>query len=233
MIKLLIIAVILIAIIAAAVLMLRSRTPSGPQIGSFAEIKKQIIEESRANPAAPRPDPVRPPDLDMRLPLETMAEHDKIAPDAPEAYKVAGDAMMSIYEELVAIDKKTKAYHLIAQPRQVLYAVFWFEAEINNGGLSQYYLNSAGDQAAEAPQYLRDLGLHEAADILDKANAFFPNATPPSDRAARLDILEEVEEQAADTWNELDNRFYQSGIDCQAAMLTHIRARRADFYKLD
>ncbi len=179
------------------------------------------------------PAPVRPADLDKRLSLETMAEHDQLEPNDPDAYKVAGNVMMSISEELQAIDEHTDAFHLISEPRRTLFAAYWVEAEINNGGLSQYYFNSAGDQAADAPRYLRELGLTEAAEILEEANAFFPDATPPSDRRARIAVLDDIEEQASEAWNELDNRFYESGISFQPNMITYIRNNREEFYKLD
>lgn len=233
MIKATIIVVILIAITAAVVLAIRARTPSGPQVGSYGDIKKQIIEQSRAAPNTPRPEPVRPDGLDKRLSLETMGEHDKLKPTAHKAYDIAAEVMESVYEELVAIDERADAYHLISEPRQALYAAYWVEAEINNGGLSQYYLNSAGDQAADAPKYLRALGIDEVADILQEANAFFPSATPPRDRRARLAILDDVEERASQTWNELDNRFFQSGISFQPNMIAYIRDNRAAFYKID
>jgi hypothetical protein len=179
------------------------------------------------------PDPVRPDGLDKRLSLETMAEHDKLKPTAHKAYDIAAEVMESVYEELTAIDKRADAYHLISEPRQALYAAYWFEAEINNGGLSQYYFNSAGNQAAKAPKYLRALGLNEAADILEEANAFFPSATPPRDRRARLAILDAVEERASQTWYELEERFYQSAISFQPNMITYIRNNRQEFYKLN
>ncbi len=178
-------------------------------------------------------DPVRPDGLDKRLSLETMSEHDQLDPNDPDAYILASDVISSIYEELVAIDENTDAFHLISEPRQALYAVFWVEAEINNGGLSQYYYNSSGNQAAKAPQHLRELGLDEAADILEEANAFFPNATPPADRRARLAILDDVEEQASQTWNELEDRYFQSGIGFQPNMINYIREHREEFYKLN
>jgi len=179
------------------------------------------------------PEPVRPADLDKRLSLETMLEHDQLEPNDTEAFEVAGDVMMSIFEELKAIDEDANAYHLISEPRQALYAVFWVEAEINNGGLSQYYYNSAGDQAAKAPQYLRELGLDEAAEILEEANAFFPDAAPPKSRQARQDVLDDIEDEAAETWNELDERFYQSGISFKPNMINYIRDHRNEFYKID
>jgi len=179
------------------------------------------------------PDPVRPDGLDKRLSLETMAEHDEFDPNDPEAYQVAGNVMMSIYEELAAIDERADALHLISEPRLRLYAVYWVEAEINNGGLSQYYYNSSGNQANQAPQYLRDLGLNEAAEILEEANALFPNATPPSNRQARMATLDDIGEDAFEHWNTLDNRFYESNINFQPNMITYIRNNRPEFYKLN
>lgn len=141
--------------------------------------------------------------------------------------------MDSIYAELDAIGASEAGVDLLDEPRRAVYIAYWVEAEINNGGLSQYYLNSAGNHAALAPDILYRLELPELADIVEQANAFFPDGVPPRDRAQRLDMLDEVEKQANDTWSKLGSAFYASGIACQPALITYIRNNTPAFYKID
>ncbi|MBC8086992.1 MAG: DUF4375 domain-containing protein [Phycisphaerae bacterium] len=66
------------------------------------------------------------------------------------------------------------------------------EAEINNGGLDQYFTNSAGDRAHQAVRALRAVRAEHTATIIERAIAKFPNALVPGERDLRLDILEDL-----------------------------------------
>jgi hypothetical protein len=63
------------------------------------------------------------------------------------------------------------------------------EDEVNNGGFHQYFNNSSGDDAAETISALQEIGALAMADILRRAIVRFPGRVPPTDRAARLEIL--------------------------------------------
>src|ERR1700741_949977 len=82
-----------------------------------------------------------------------------------------------------------------------------FEAEVNNGGFDQYFYNSAGDSTAETIQALEAIGALQMADILRRAAAMFPGATPPKERFARHDVLLELFPKA-EAFEDLDNEFY-------------------------
>lgn len=64
-----------------------------------------------------------------------------------------------------------------------------FQAELNNGGMHQYLLNSSGDFAFETPDVFRRIGAYEAARILEEANSFFGPVGPPTDRESRMAVL--------------------------------------------
>ena len=46
---------------------------------------------------------------------------------------------------------------------------FWYDAEVQNGGHLQYFLNRGVEEAGRAVLSLRSLGAHEHADLLDTA----------------------------------------------------------------
>ena len=175
----------------------------------------------------------RPEHLDTRLDPSLMAAHDAVDPEATGSWKIVSDVIISINEELDAIDSNFQAVHLLTEARRTIYIVFWAKTEIDNGGLAQYYFNSAGNQAAIAPDALRELNLSSFAEIIEEANSFFPNQLPSADRSQRLTKLKKVEKRAADTWDRLDTEFYSSNSPCNSAMIEYIRAHKRDFYKVD
>jgi hypothetical protein len=85
-----------------------------------------------------------------------------------------------------------------------------FQAELNNGGMHQYLLNSSGDFATETPDVFRRIGAEEAARILEEANAFFGPHGPPTDREARMVALLALPKNAEDRIYALSKEFYHA-----------------------
>jgi hypothetical protein len=54
---------------------------------------------------------------------------------------------------------------------RALYITWWVEAEVNNGGFNQYYWNSAGQFADDAPSAFEYFAAHQHADLMRQANA--------------------------------------------------------------
>lgn len=85
-----------------------------------------------------------------------------------------------------------------------------FQAELNNGGMHQYLLNSSGDYARETPDVFRRIGASEAASILEEANAFFGPKGPPVDRETRIAALLALPKNAEDRIYALSGEFYRA-----------------------
>jgi hypothetical protein len=85
-----------------------------------------------------------------------------------------------------------------------------FQAELNNGGMHQYLLNSSDDFANETPDVLRRIGAEEAARILEEANAFFGPSGPPTDREARMAALLALPKNAEERIYALSKEFYDT-----------------------
>jgi hypothetical protein len=85
-----------------------------------------------------------------------------------------------------------------------------FQAELNNGGMHQYLLNSSGDFAKETPQVFRRIAADEAARILDEANALFGPAGAPTDRETRTAALLAFPKDAEDRLHALSYEFYDA-----------------------
>jgi hypothetical protein len=72
--------------------------------------------------------------------------------------------------------------------------VSWAHFEVELGGLSAYFYNSAGDHAAETVTALGAVGAVEAATALKAAMARFPGGSPPVDRERRATAWRAVSE---------------------------------------
>jgi len=93
-------------------------------------------------------------------------------------------------------------------PQQVFSSVWAVEAEVNNGGFSQYFLNDSCETAVFVAKALDTIGASRTADICRRAIATaFPAGLPPTPKAistAAPDFPDEVLEQLG----ALDNEFF-------------------------
>ncbi|MBI2841295.1 MAG: DMP19 family protein [Acidobacteria bacterium] len=84
------------------------------------------------------------------------------------------------------------------------------QAELNNGGLHQYLINSSGDLAGETPAVLRRIGADDAAALLDRANAYFGPDGPPVDRDSRMGQLLALPEGRQQEIHDLTDEFFDA-----------------------
>jgi hypothetical protein len=93
-------------------------------------------------------------------------------------------------------------------PQRVFSSVWAVEAEVNNGGFSQYFLNDSCETAAFVAEALDTIGAPRTADICMRAvSTAFPAGLPPTPKAistAAADFPDEVLEQLGT----LDNEFF-------------------------
>ena len=79
-------------------------------------------------------------------------------------------------------------FRSLTLPEQVLVAAHWFEYEVVNGGLSQFFGNSTGVLAPEAVIAFRVLGMPRVASVITEATNQFGH-TYPRDRDERCKWL--------------------------------------------
>ena len=104
-----------------------------------------------------------------------------------------------------------------------------FQAELNNGGMHQYLLNSSGDFARETPEVFRRIGADDAARILDEANALFGPNGPPMERDARMAALLAFPRHIEDRIYALSEEFYSAedrGLSLADLFDAHVLSQR-------
>jgi hypothetical protein len=90
-----------------------------------------------------------------------------------------------------------------SMPQKVFSAIWAVESEVNNGGFSQYFLNSSAESASFVVEALETIGAPETAAICERAKAAaFPAGLPASKDAIRSaagdfpdEVLEKLEER--------------------------------------
>jgi hypothetical protein len=94
-------------------------------------------------------------------------------------------------------------------PQKVFSSIWALEAEVNNGGFSQYFFNSSGETAEFVAEALDTIGASNTAAICRRAiAAAFPAGLPP-DPAAIRSAASDVSDKTEDKLNALDNEFYR------------------------
>ncbi len=114
-------------------------------------------------------------------------------------------------------------------PQKVFTAIWQVEAEVNNGGFSQYFVNSSSETAWFVVEALETIGAPKTADICKRAiNAAFPEGLPSNPeqiRAAAADFPDEIEDELS----ELDQEFYTYPHNLTALLFAFVRKHPEEF----
>ena len=116
-------------------------------------------------------------------------------------------------------------------PAQQTFKIIWeLEAEVNNGGFLQYFLNSSGRDAPRVETALRMIGATKCADLAAKAfrivDATGLDWTNDEYRQAHI---EKIDASAGDTLNALDGQFYEYPDPLSQLLADYVAAHPDDF----
>ena len=95
-------------------------------------------------------------------------------------------------------------------PQRRCRAVSLLDSEVCNGGFSQYFFNSSGDDWRDALAGLEAVGSKERLAIFREALARFGPAGPSEDRETRMDQLAKIANAEDALFDPLDSRYYKS-----------------------
>ena len=117
-------------------------------------------------------------------------------------------------------------------PQKVFSSIWAVESEVNNGGFSQYFLNSSAETAGFVAEALTIIGAPNTADICKRAiAAAFPGGLPSDPEAissAALEFSDEIEEEL----NALDGAFYQYPHDLTKLLFAYVAGHPEEFGEL-
>lgn len=117
---------------------------------------------------------------------------------------------------------------------RMLRAMFWLDAEVQNGGFNQFFYNSTGAHANEALEGFRRIGAVKTATVLERAMALYLDELPyhaqVRERVLKEGTLQAFSESYQHTGlRELDDEYYSSGENLEALQVQWIRAHPEEF----
>ena len=117
-------------------------------------------------------------------------------------------------------------------PQKVFSSIWAVESEVNNGGFSQYFLNSSCETAPFVAEALDTIGAPHAADICKRAIALaFPEglpSTPDAISEAAGNFPDEIMEQL----NSLDSEFFGYPNDLTELLFVYVSKHPEEFGEL-
>jgi hypothetical protein len=123
-------------------------------------------------------------------------------------------------------------FALQSLPQKVFSAIWAVESEVNNGGFSQYFLNSSAESGPFIVEALETIEAPKTADICKRAiTAAFPaglHRTPESIRPAAADFSDEILENL----EPLDQEFFAYPHSLTDLLFAYVSGHPEEFGKL-
>ncbi len=113
---------------------------------------------------------------------------------------------------------------------QKVFSALWsVESEVNNGGFSQYFVNSSAETAPFVVEALKTIGALEAAKICQRAiDAAFPAGLPGSAESIRSAAVE-FGDDILDRLGELDGEFFSYPDDLTSLLFSYVTRHPEEF----
>ncbi len=117
----------------------------------------------------------------------------------------------------------------LTDEERIIYIVYTLEGEVNNGGFSQYFFNSSGDNGNELVSAFEAIGAEKMTEICKKAVSVF-GSNYPTDRNKRQEImLDDASSDFGEVWAECDNEFFEYPEDTSELQYKYIVANKSYF----
>ncbi|WP_160168332.1 DMP19 family protein [Novipirellula maiorica] len=112
------------------------------------------------------------------------------------------------FEDRIWAKEKSSGWESLNKEQQMYSAVFWLDAEVNNGGHSQYFFNSAGNNWQVAREGLKAMGSTERLPTFEGVLSLFGDEKPFPDREKRQEQLAAVYANNEKAFDEYDSKYY-------------------------
>ena len=126
-----------------------------------------------------------------------------------------------------------KEFERQSVPQKVFSAIWAVEAEVNNGGFSQYFFNSSNESAGFVAEALETVGAPKTAYICRRAiEAAFPTGLPNSTQAIRSAAVD-FSEEVLGKLDQLDQEFYSYPHKLTDLLFNYVSKHPEEFGDLD
>lgn len=155
--------------------------------------------------------------IDSRLTLESLAE----IPDEKLELAVLHYVKAQVREQF---DRELEIVSALPEGARSIYATWWVEAEVRNGGFNQYFWNSAGQFAAIAAAGFRLIGAPDHARLMERAIAVRREDKVRLQKFRNRGTIKAFSESYDDNpLNELDDEFFGLHEDLRTLRIHFIR----------
>jgi hypothetical protein len=114
-------------------------------------------------------------------------------------------------------------------PQKVFSTIWVVESEVNNGGFSQYFLNSSAETAPFVVEALRIIEAPDTAAICERAiAAAFPRGLPESEDAIRL-VASELPDEVLEKLEALTKEFFSYPHDLTELLFAYVSDHPEEF----
>ena len=117
----------------------------------------------------------------------------------------------------------------LSRSERVFRDIWELEAQVNNGGFNQYFFNSSGRNAPDAPAALRVIGADKMAAIVELALAVPGPGIEWPDDDKRQSAVMAMGAAAEARLEALDDQFFAYPDDLTVRLYALVAAHRADF----
>ncbi|QVL31321.1 DUF4375 domain-containing protein [Telmatocola sphagniphila] len=165
-----------------------------------------LIEESFAN-------------ITDKMIRESLCEAKLLLNDISDPYKV------------VFRKEEKIGFKGLSAPQRAIYTTYFLKAEVDNGGFSQYLVNSSGDHFREALDGCRAIGDLKAVALLTEISKYFGSDGPSDNHDRRHDQLSKIYTSHEDDFSRLDSEYYASDAERTVLWMEYILQNKSDFIK--
>ncbi len=142
-----------------------------------------------------------------------------------DEFELLNELNKRICEKIGAEDNFEK----LTEEEKIFFILWQMEAEVNNGGFSQFFFNSAGNFANEAEAACRKIGADNMAEICKKALDAYGGKLP-EDWTERQEFMEEMEsDEISEILDECDSEFYDYPDDLGGLLYKFVMENKEKF----
>jgi len=133
------------------------------------------------------------------------------------------DSLVVVFQQAVDQKAAREGDDALNPEERIIVAIEALEAEVNNGGYAQFFLNSSREYAPTIVQALVRIGCPITAEITQRAidALHLPSLTGEAIEAAMAD-----DEVSEDDLNECDDSYYKSGEDIAGQLFAFIKKNK-------
>ncbi len=120
----------------------------------------------------------------------------------------------------------------LSEGMQYVWAIWWLEAEVNNGGFNQFFYNSSGQFAEEAYKGCLAIGANKTAEIVNSAVLTLFQEMDLYKKTKEAGTIEAFMDSYKDTkLGQFDDEFYKYEDDISGLLTKYIRNNLEMFVK--